>query len=306
MITFPTILRRVSPAAIGRTAGFSVLPPSLRNGSRLAASKKGPTSLDITPEVHTWQNSARAFKRSSSTAEVPHCKASLTCAGRNPDGPAEEPLGKLKAAFLENNIIHQVETFCRAVEALDNVQVGITLLKHCTGFCKVVHLMRILPPATFGDLPSVVDEVVLQTFQHISGIVTSPLMVAQIRLPVSLGGFGITSCEMMAPTLYGMALIDTPTWISRLPMDLTGALQTISTFPELRPIVDLISQPVLTLETLKYKDHKEWSNLIYKHQFQQLVTSSTARDRARLVCLHNHSSGAWLEVCPSAQLGLRL
>jgi len=218
--------------------------------------------------------------------------------------------------FLENNIIHQVETFCRAVEALDNVQVGITLLKHCTGFCKVVHLMRILPPATFGDLPSVVDEVVLQTFQHISGIVTSPLMVAQIRLPVSLGGFGITSCEIMAPTLYvsgilayqmnGMALIGTPIWISCLPMDLTGALQTISTFPELRPIVDLISQPVLTLETLKYKDHKEWSNLIYKHQFQQLVTSSTARDRARLVCLHNHSSGAWLEVCPSTQLGLRL
>jgi len=31
-----------------------------------------------------------------------------------------------------------------------------------------------------------------------------------------------------------------------------------------------------------------------------------ARDRARLVCLHNHSSGAWLEVCPSTQLGLRL
>jgi hypothetical protein len=120
----------------------------------------------------------------------------------------------------------------------------------------------------------------------------------------------------MAPTLYvsgilayqmnGMALIGTPIWISCLPMDLTGALQTISTFPELRPIVDLISQPVLTLETLKYKDHKEWSNLIYKHQFQQLVTSSTARDRARLVCLHNHSSGAWLEVCPSTQLGLRL
>ena len=106
MITFPTIIRRVSPAAIGRTAGFSVLPPSLRNGSRLAASKKGPTSLDITPEVHTWQNSARAFKRSSSTAEVPHCKASLTCAGRNPDGPyhAEEPLGKLKAAFSTSSL----------------------------------------------------------------------------------------------------------------------------------------------------------------------------------------------------------
>ena len=122
--------------------------------------------------------------------------------------------------FLDHNVTQQVESFCEAVEALGSVQVGITLLKHCTGLCKVVHLMRTLPPTTLGDLPSTVDEIVLQSFQTISGIVMTPLMVTQVRLPVSMGGFGISSCELMAPTLYvsgmiaynlhGMALIGTP------------------------------------------------------------------------------------------------
>ena len=118
----------------------------------------------------------------------------------------------------------------------------------------------------------------------------TPLMVAQVRLPVSMGGFGIISCEIMAPTLYfsgilansshGMALIGTPSWISCLPMDLTEPLQSISAFLELRPVVDLVCQPSLTSEVMKYKDHKEWSQPIHRHQFHQLVTSSTARDRA--------------------------
>ena len=99
--------------------------------------------------------------------------------------------------FLDHNVTQQVESFCEAVEALGSVQVGITLLKHCTGLCKVVHLMRTLPPTTLGDLPSTVDEIVLQSFQTISGIVMTPLMVTQVRLPVSMGGFGISIFELM-------------------------------------------------------------------------------------------------------------
>ena len=62
--------------------------------------------------------------------------------------------------------------------------------------------MRTRPPTVLGELPYAVDETVLQSFQTISGIVMTPLMVAQVRLPVSMGGFGIISCEIMAPTLY--------------------------------------------------------------------------------------------------------
>ena len=118
MITFPTTRRKVSPEAMGRTAGFSMLPPSLRNGNKLAASMKGATSLGIEPEAHTLQNSVRAIKRSSSTADVPHCKASLICAGRSPEGPAEEPLGKLKAAFRTSSLAKVMEVVAEgAVEA---------------------------------------------------------------------------------------------------------------------------------------------------------------------------------------------
>ena len=57
-------------------------------------------------------------------------------------------------------------------------------------------------------------------------------------------------------------------------------------------------------ETLKLGEHRSWSEVVFEECFRLLVSGASVRNKARLLCLKNPNSGAWLAVCPSAALRL--
>ena len=98
-------------------------------------------------------------------------------------------------------------TFCDAIIGLGNAQIGAALLRHCTGVCKVTHLLRSLPPNLLDTFPRHVDHLIITTFQSLAGIPLSPAMITQLQLPVRFGGFGYLSAEVTSPSLYASATL---------------------------------------------------------------------------------------------------
>ena len=155
-------------------------------------------------------------------------------------------------------------------------------------------------------------------FQNLTGIPLSAPMIAQLHLPVHLGGFGYLSLELISPSLYvsatigyalfGARTIGAPTELGISSVRMQGALDMLAVkYPVLRAQVALLFQQPWNREQLcKLVDHEKWSEPIHRYQFQAMVDSSAARDRVRLLCLQNSHSGAWLNICPSAAAGLRL
>ena len=143
-------------------------------------------------------------------------------------------------------------------------------------------------------------------------------MIAQLQLPIRLGGFGYLSAEVISPSLYisatlsyglfGARMIGAPTRLTVVSLQMQGALSILAdNYPALRAQVALLLQhPWNVGQLCKLVSHEKWSEPIHNSGCQALVDSSVARDRVRLLCLKNSHSGAWLNICPSAAAGLRL
>ena len=208
-------------------------------------------------------------------------------------------------------MVGNVGNFCDAIATLRCSQIGASLLRHCSGACKVVHVLKCFPPEDLGCFPQQIDRQVITAFQNLTGIPLSAPMIAQLHLPVRLGGFGYLSVEVISPSLYvaatlryalfGARTIGAPTELGIASVRMQGELDMLAVkYPVLRAQVALLFQQWNVEQLCKLVDHEKWSEPIHKYQFQTLVDSSAARDRVRLLCLQNSYSGAWLNICPSA------
>jgi len=81
------------------------------------------------------------------------------------------------------------------------------MLRLCAGFCRVVHLIRVLDPEKLGNFPLRVDNVMINSFQRVTGVALSSEMMCQLHLPLCMGGFGIFSVQLLAGSLYVAAMV---------------------------------------------------------------------------------------------------
>ena len=114
--------------------------------------------------------------------------------------------------------------------------------------------------------------------------------------------------EVVRYTLVGKFSIGVPPGLSLVSLrhfDIAEGLGVL--YPRLRQKVSQLV-PVVSAseETLKLGEHRSWSEVIFEECFRLLVGGASVRNKARLLCLKNQNSGAWLAVCPSAALGLQL
>jgi len=143
-------------------------------------------------------------------------------------------------------------------------------------------------------------------------------MVSQLRLPLAMGGFGIFSTQLLCGSLYVAAVVRY-TLVGKFSIGVPAGLSLVSLrhfdiaeglgvlYPRLRQKVSQLV-PVVSAseETLKLGEHRSWSEVIFEECFRLLVGGASVRNKARLLCLKNPNSGAWLAVCPSAALDLQL
>ena len=221
------------------------------------------------------------------------------------------------SGFLDNAVI-KVESFCKKVFALHARQTGVSMLRLCAGFCRVVHLIRVLDPEKLGNFPLRVDNVMINSFQRVTGVALSSEMMCQLHLPLCMGGFGIFSVQLLAGSLYVAAMvrystegqdsIGVPNAIFSVSLNVAHVLERLGNeYPKLRQFVNVLVPRFSCRENvLQLSDHRRWSEIIYDHHFQLMVNSASVRNKARLLCLKNPLSGAWLAACPAPALGLQL
>ena len=124
----------------------------------------------------------------------------------NPASPASGfkvlgiPMGG--AEFVETELartVYDVRHFCERTLLLEHPQAALLLLRMCCGTCKVLHLLKVLPPDLADNLVLGTDETMMSAFTKLSGVPLVAPAKQQLTLPVRLGGFGLTRAAAIAP-----------------------------------------------------------------------------------------------------------
>ena len=82
-------------------------------------------------------------------------------------------------------------------------QIALLLLRHCTTFCKLVHLARSTPPALVSEgLASLFDAEVCRHFCDTVAIDPSDSEWLQVQLSLSRGGLGLCRLALHCSAAY--------------------------------------------------------------------------------------------------------
>jgi len=197
---------------------------------------------------------------------------------------------------------------------LPHLQMAWRLLTHCSGFCKVNFLLRVVPYLWGQAFAESVAGYTRLCIQKLIGSIMSTQNWTVASLPISMGGMGVQDPMWIHPSAYVSASLNYAYNVSNnsvdanLPPDFFDALQdlvdglTPSSSPATSWLMSRSCSEVLP-EQLK---QKWWSNLQYVFQFQGLLSSVSLRDKVQLQCQKSSLTGAWLNVVPNAHLGLTI
>ena len=178
-------------------------------------------------------------------------------------------------------------------------QVALVLLWLCGGYCKLVHLARVVPPSFSQSVLQIFDQDVQTCFTSCTGVHSSNVAWKQAQLSLSCGGLGLRSLSHHAPAAFIASLC-----FSGLGSDShSHLLQAIDMFNASVHPSDIIHISSL-LE--KFYSQKALSNMLYNHLFNVLLGSLTFADRARLLSASSPYASSWLTVIPSERQGLHL
>ena len=87
--------------------------------------------------------------------------------------------------------------FCELVPRLQDPQIALALLRMCGGACRVVHLLRTVPPNLVRLYATQLDDTMLESFRLATGVPHHPCCsTTSFFIPHQLGGLGL---QMSAP-----------------------------------------------------------------------------------------------------------
>ena len=185
----------------------------------------------------------------------------------------------------------RVRHMLSALQSIPDPQVFHFLVRCCSSLCKVVHLLRSVPPSWCQIALVEFDQCLRQEFSRGVGICFDNKAYAQLSLPVNLGGMGLRQAVNHASAAYvasvtrcaqldGWACEDAPGWNEAMD-DLCGRIAVLPASP---------SQHAL-------------STAVDKSSFDDLLASCDDFDRARLMSVSGQGASSWLSVIPSEALG---
>ena len=126
-------------------------------------------------------------------------------------------------------------SFCGQVARLNDPQINLLLLQRCAGVCRVLHLLKVIPPDIIPPFCQRLDAELLGSYQISTGINLSLQTRRQVVLPTRHRGFGLrTSARLSAPSFAtsvlrfrsaGVTLLNAQSLMSLSLQDLVGGLQ---------------------------------------------------------------------------------
>ena len=208
--------------------------------------------------------------------------------------------------FFAAALFDKVKCLQDLLPELEDPQVELQLLRQCLSCCKVVHMLRTVPPHMLHNLALFDD----QLRNSLSGVVRtsfSDLTWQQATLPLRMGGLGIRQASDMKYAAYLGSCSANKELICRLlglnfdnDFLLVGEEMAQQTFINL--FTSSSSFPFTsTSQTVM-------QSTIDDRIYSDLHSQYSIRDRARLLAVSDTSgfAYAWLRALPSPKLGLAL
>ena len=240
--------------------------------------------------------------------------------------------------YLIDNAVSLAEESLDAIEKLEDPQVALSLIRHCTGFCQMVHTLRTTPATELQDLCQRLDNAV----QHAAERFVGPLSGAarrQAQRDKRYGGFGLRSAESHATSAYVSSVASASSKDLWDPMQAQGfesAVRDVNSragydlvsnsgriikppspsppeqsYPEsTRSDEDIpdAAHPSESLNTesrpkLVIPRQRELSQAISSHEYELEYAKADARTRARWVSQTGKGASEWAFVTPSKNNG---
>ena len=226
------------------------------------------------------------------------------------------PIGsdEFVTAVAGSKIMKAVE-FCKRVAAtVNDPQVSVALLSMCTGACRVTHLMKTVPPPLIAPALNLLDGAMLIAFERSVGVSVPTEKLDRVFLPLRMSGFGLRrSLHLCFPAYLtakmnfrfnGATLLQLPDgfW-QKVLADLHAVICAFqaTASPSTAQALQWLSS--IQSDSNSHPDFcslRWWANQVSQQTYNLLV------DRALIRCLTDRHANAWLQPCPTENLGLRL
>lgn len=201
-----------------------------------------------------------------------------------------------------NEFLDKFENWCTKLRGL-NLHNTNFLLAKCLFTPKLGFLLRTAP--TFNvDLTSFTLRC-RKIFSELYNInFYDEKIWSQATLPIKLGGIGIRDVSKLAPSCFISSIFSTAFLQSQVLSNYTPS--TDNELDDALQQWQLLANTAETPASVDKKHQRAWDNTMCKQMLESLISTSTTKDKARLVSASSDSAGDWLQCIPSANLGLRL
>ena len=194
--------------------------------------------------------------------------------------------------FVKKRVIHSLDSLC----LMKNAQTFHYLARLCCSFCKVIHLLRTIPPLFCDEALSFFDASLRKCVSLGLGVLLPDFAWTQATLPISLGGLGLRSAVLHAAGAYLSSVSRSARldgWDASSACGWNEARADWLRHANLTALPDVVSQHVLSLAC----DKQTLLSCLSKAD-----ALAKPLDMARLRAVSAEGAGLWLGVLPSRSL----
>ena len=203
--------------------------------------------------------------------------------------------------------LRKLKVSMETLSDMDDAQLETTLLRSCLALPKVSFVFRACPPSHFSHSSADFDTTMRRSLETIIGGPVSDWSWLKATLPSSRGGLNLRSASSHAPAAF------LASHISSLPLVEWILGHPPSPSPHTTSVISALfvaaARPDwLSLDVIDVPIRQRHLSLAIDEAVYHQLHSSAPTTRARVLCLSSALShaGDWLNVVPSATLGLRL
>ena len=182
---------------------------------------------------------------------------------------------------------------------------ALLLLRHSLSIPKVLYILH-TTPCFLTDLFSTFDDHLRTLLSEILNVnLANESAWTQASLPVKAGGLGISKATQLAPSAYLASAAGCSELIQLiLPSKLRGLTDPyLATGVEVWRQGSSADRPYPSQLTQQHA----WDSVLVETDYESLLeNAATSLEKARLLAVAHHDSGAWLNAFPISALGLRL
>ena len=194
-----------------------------------------------------------------------------------------------------------VEVLSKRLQLLD-VHPALCIFKSSLSAPRFNYLLRTSKSFLVPEVLDRVDELFRSSLEAITNTRLDLVSWKQASLPLSFGGLGIRKSSELAYPAYLSSVHQS----SKLSDEILSKFGLTILNDDVSSILQGLPPEYLSLDDKARTVQSKWDLIGVRKIFDELLTSSSPVDRARLLASSTKESSKWLQVIPSSKLGLLL